>query len=227
MKKFLLASTVAVFALSGVANADEIITGSLWENDLTGASDATPSNVPTTPPDVTFSITLFGTNTFLDLQAGVFIPGIGTTPYTIGEFLNYSGGLTVNTGSSELGNTLDNTILNFTGQITVTNGQTFDLGHDDGVTLLIGGSPVVSDPGPTALDFTPYTYSGPSGTFSFQLVYGECCDAPGILEINLPWTGAELSSTPLPAALPLFATGLGAMGLLGWRRKRKAQAVAA
>ena len=27
---------------------------------------------------------------------------------------------------------------------------------------------------------------------------------------------------PLPAALPLFATGLGALGLLGWRRKRKA-----
>jgi hypothetical protein len=32
--------------------------------------------------------------------------------------------------------------------------------------------------------------------------------------------------TPLPTALPLFATGLGALGLLGWRRKRKAQAVA-
>ena len=29
------------------------------------------------------------------------------------------------------------------------------------------------------------------------------------------------SPTPLPAALPLFATGLGAMGLFGWRRKRK------
>jgi hypothetical protein len=29
-------------------------------------------------------------------------------------------------------------------------------------------------------------------------------------------------ATPLPAALPLFATGLGALGLLGWRRKRKA-----
>ena len=28
-------------------------------------------------------------------------------------------------------------------------------------------------------------------------------------------------TTPLPAALPLFATGLGAFGLLGWRRKRK------
>lgn len=29
------------------------------------------------------------------------------------------------------------------------------------------------------------------------------------------------AATPLPAALPLFAGGLGALGLLGWRRKRK------
>jgi hypothetical protein len=35
------------------------------------------------------------------------------------------------------------------------------------------------------------------------------------------------SSTPLPATLPLFATGLGALGLLDWRRKRKAAALAA
>jgi hypothetical protein len=34
------------------------------------------------------------------------------------------------------------------------------------------------------------------------------------------------STTPLPATLPLFASGLGALGLLGWRRKRKAQATA-
>ena len=32
------------------------------------------------------------------------------------------------------------------------------------------------------------------------------------------------ATTPLPAALPLFASGLGALGLLGWRRKRKAAA---
>ena len=30
------------------------------------------------------------------------------------------------------------------------------------------------------------------------------------------------TATPLPAALPLFVCGLGAIGLLGWRRKRKA-----
>jgi hypothetical protein len=33
-------------------------------------------------------------------------------------------------------------------------------------------------------------------------------------------------ATPLPAALPLFVTGIGGLGLLGWRRKRKAVAVA-
>ncbi len=34
-------------------------------------------------------------------------------------------------------------------------------------------------------------------------------------------------ATPLPAALPLFATGLGLVGLLGWYRKRKAAALSA
>jgi len=38
------------------------------------------------------------------------------------------------------------------------------------------------------------------------------------------FTLTQLTPTPLPGALPLFATGLGVLGLLGWRRKRKATA---
>jgi hypothetical protein len=38
-----------------------------------------------------------------------------------------------------------------------------------------------------------------------------------------PSAAGDPPPTPLPAALPLFATGLGALGLLGWRRKRKAR----
>ena len=34
-------------------------------------------------------------------------------------------------------------------------------------------------------------------------------------------TASPLSATPLPGALPLFAGGLGALGLLGRRRKLK------
>jgi hypothetical protein len=37
----------------------------------------------------------------------------------------------------------------------------------------------------------------------------------------------EIGQTPLPAALPLFATGLGAMGLFGWLKKRKVKMVSA
>ena len=35
-------------------------------------------------------------------------------------------------------------------------------------------------------------------------------------------TSSSVSAVPLPAALPLFASGLVGLGLLGWRRKRKA-----
>ncbi len=35
------------------------------------------------------------------------------------------------------------------------------------------------------------------------------------------------SPVPIPAALPLFTTGLGALGLLGWRRKQKSAALTA
>jgi hypothetical protein len=38
---------------------------------------------------------------------------------------------------------------------------------------------------------------------------------------NIRIDDISVSSTPLPGALPLFATGLGVFGLLGWRRKRK------
>jgi hypothetical protein len=38
---------------------------------------------------------------------------------------------------------------------------------------------------------------------------------------NITLNATTTSPTPLPGAFPLFATGLGALGLFGWRRKRK------
>ena len=48
---------------------------------------------------------------------------------------------------------------------------------------------------------------------------------PGNADILLYPSGnvllGSVSATPLPAALPLFGSALGMMGLIGWRRKRK------
>lgn len=51
---------------------------------------------------------------------------------------------------------------------------------------------------------------------------------PGISQIGyLTAQVTETAATPLPAAILLFGSGLGAMGLFGWRRKIKASAAAA
>ena len=64
-----------------------------------------------------------------------------------------------------------------------------------------------------------------SVTKAFFLLNATQVQGPGGV---VSWSGTETSTnplgTPLPAALPLFASGLGALGLLGWRRKRKALA---
>lgn len=52
--------------------------------------------------------------------------------------------------------------------------------------------------------------------------YGDC--DTDYFKVDNVVVGGTLSQTPLPAALPLFAGGLGTLGALGWRRKRKAVA---
>jgi len=44
---------------------------------------------------------------------------------------------------------------------------------------------------------------------------------------NLNFSVGGGGQVPLPAALPLFATGAGLLGLLGWRRKKRAVETAA
>jgi hypothetical protein len=66
------------------------------------------------------------------------------------------------------------------------------------------------------------------GFTSDSLIFGFNWLATGGETLNTGYTNISAattlptSETPLPAALPLFATGLGALGLLTWRRKRKA-----
>ena len=66
---------------------------------------------------------------------------------------------------------------------------------------------------------------------TFSLLTAGLTNSPsegsGDARAGLTFTAIAIAETPLPAALPLFAGGLGALGLLGWRRKKKAAALTA
>jgi hypothetical protein len=77
------------------------------------------------------------------------------------------------------------------------------------------------DTGQDEFDYTDplsITYLAPDGSVVPNLVFYDS-NLNGVI----PLSGQDFSEaeTPVPAALPLFATGLGMVGLLGWRRKRK------
>jgi hypothetical protein len=69
------------------------------------------------------------------------------------------------------------------------------------------------------------TLLGPGGIDqpAFAILNANEVGGPGnAVDWSLTNTSTLVSTTPLPAALPLFASvGLGALGLIGWRRKRK------
>jgi hypothetical protein len=62
----------------------------------------------------------------------------------------------------------------------------------------------------------PFTAKGTSAVLLFTQATPTGSEASPIID-NIE----VLGPAPLPTALPLFATGLGGLGLLGWRRKRR------
>jgi hypothetical protein len=75
--------------------------------------------------------------------------------------------------------------------------------------------------GPPIMPLPIFEQQGPPIRVSGQIVAFDDPEVVGTWEITIQ------AETPLPAALPLFATGLGALGLIGWRRKKKVAALAA
>jgi hypothetical protein len=84
----------------------------------------------------------------------------------------------------------------------------------------IDNSPVLSLNNTAPGSYTEYTFSF-TGTGSDTLSFGGNTTPDEWFVDDISVTAAPVAPTPLPAALPLFAAGLGGLGLLGWRRKRK------
>jgi hypothetical protein len=65
-----------------------------------------------------------------------------------------------------------------------------------------------------------FTGSVSDPTFTLGVLFPESTKFTVPFNENATVTISAVAATPIPAALPLFATGLGVLGLLGWRRKR-------
>jgi uncharacterized protein (TIGR03118 family) len=105
------------------------------------------------------------------------------------------------------------------GNFSSNNISAFALNPATGVFDFAGIIPIAGPGGLLALEFGNGGNGGSPNTLYFtDSLTIEAAAADGLF--------GAIEPTPLPAALPLFATGLGALGLLGWRRKRKAQATA-
>jgi hypothetical protein len=208
MKKLFLVTVLAGMACAGLAHANTI-SGSLFHVPEATSQNAIPANVPGGTPDVTF-----------DVNSPFNFSG---TSVTVSAWLASSGAFNIlqNTPGT-LASLMDNgsvgTLVNFTGNVSVTNGQTFTVTHDDGLTLIIGGINLGFNPGPTAPVTTLATYSGPTGNLPFQLVYGECCGGPAVLQVDLPF--AAVPGPIAGAGLPGLILAGGVLLLLARHRRQ-------
>ena len=95
---------------------------------------------------------------------------------------------------------------------------------NSGYNLLLSGTDesahnLLTEVGPTADSYLFYyfIYNGPTAGVG----------GANVLLASVSSVTGQTGLTPIPGALPLFASGLGGLGLLGWRRKRRKAATAA
>jgi len=205
-KFWLLAVLVLAQCLWAVQFADASVVYTYTGDDFQYAS----STSPYTPTDsITGSVTLssaLGASSSGVVAAVSFSFSVGNTTISTCSY-SPSCEFSFATGSN---GAIDYWFVSVTNETSGTSNGPFIISenYESGIT---------PPPGFLSLLYPPYVSQDEvvgSGYYAYNVV------DPGT------WSG-PISATPLPAALSLFASGLGVLGLLGWRRKRKAQAVTA
>lgn len=136
-------------------------------------------------------------------------------------------------GSSGLGG-MDPTVI---GTLTVTfhfteaGGVTGSLSETGTFEAKYGGAPLAGCTSSPAGDTDCIVWNGASNTPTGSVVLSTTLSNGNIMNVDFynaqdwnitPKISFDLAPTPLPAALPMFAGGLGIVGFLARRKKRKA-----
>ncbi len=102
----------------------------------------------------------------------------------------------------------DGTLIVLTGTTFLTNGESITLSHDDGVNLYVSSNgttyTLISPAGSqnqTVGGQSPFTFSGATGNYDFELIYTTNYEQPAELISNI-------GQTPEPSSIILFGSGL-------------------
>lgn len=184
-----------------------------------GVSTTVSGNAPTTATLAAGEATGTECATFsasaIDFSAGT-VTGHPTTSYDLNGFLTGNGaasGITYLNGFTGASSP-NNALFVFTGTASFTNGQSFNVQHDDGTNMYVNGALVLGAPGPTPPVVSSFTYSGASGNLPFEFIFAECCGSPSVFATTL----VPPTTVPEPGSLALFGSGL--LGLYGVARRR-------
>jgi len=169
-------------------------------------------------PDVSFTFTITGDTTAVTAGSPSGPPDNGNPFRNVGTSATFvSGSLNanlsntlVNLNNNNQANTFPSVGFFQTSPSVVGEALGTPAGGQLGSYDLTTAFAQINSNSPNFVSFIVQTFATDQGNLTFDHI--------SFLTFEAVIRGSEV---PLPAALPLFATGLGALGLLGWRRKRK------
>jgi len=163
-------------------------------------------------------------------DAGVFRPSSSPSSGT-GFTTGVIGGQTAFSNGPDFSQTLTEQLQIGTYTLTVAVGDRDDTAFPNHAIRLLAGSTLITQAfnAPVAndgwLDISASVTINAGNTLIGSLLAIQLINNGGIQinwdNVRLDGPGTSVGVVPLPAALPLFGTGLAVMGFVGWRRKRK------
>lgn len=99
--------------------------------------------------------------------------------------------------------------------------KSYSVGSDDGFSLILDGVQISSQSAPRGFAYTDVDYDAGAEPVDFVLTYYENRGNTGVefkVDGVVVDSSIAVAPVPLPAALPLLAAGLGALGLWGRRK---------